>query len=282
MENTKNIQPADNGPRSVPFEPRKWNVIKNEKTANNAERSVVTNPAGGMSEVLMVGDWTWDWSFTTSPLFTLKKNTDYVFTFWLNGGENEQNTENCQFRIHNNSLWDDYNPFTYKLNRQYIKHTKHVAGWYRYDIPFNTGDGDGDGDIIIKQFQFISQYAHSAFMPHLPAFDALPDEPLPDPRIPQRHNIKFAGGYPRDSHWSHLVYGETAQPKPAPNNYHFLHDLANTDADMNEVLEHLNPDAIVDLIRTFGLGELQNMGVDITALLEHVDEDAMEALITGK
>ncbi|MCL2356241.1 MAG: hypothetical protein FWC70_03630 [Defluviitaleaceae bacterium] len=180
------------------FEPRKW-----QSENNLAERTVITDPAGGLTEVFCLGNWHKQRAEINSQAMPLKKNTDYTFAFWLNGGENDRRAETCQLRVCFNG--DDKNPLIFRLNRGYIKPAKYSGGWYRYEIPFNTGDADGES--VETTLQFTATDAHCAVMPDKPVFDALPDDDRPDPRIPQRHNIVFTDGWPHDASWSHLVFG---------------------------------------------------------------------------
>lgn len=279
-------EPATNGSRTIPFEPRKWRVdlLGNNKSSHCAERIIVTDMIGGMTEVLSLGSWSHEWAYVRSPHFMLKKNTDYVFTFWHNGGENQNNSELCQFRAY--PVQDELNPLVFKLNRNYIKETKYNSGWYRYDIPFNTGGGDGNNEIevIAMEFQFISMYAHSAFMPNRSEFDALPDDERPDPRIPQRHNIFFADGYPRDSHWSHLVYGESTTGQHLHMQQRIggrssLTELANSGVCIETILSDMDAGDKFELLRNANLEELANAGVDIEEILSDMDSaDKLELL----
>jgi len=122
------------------FEPRAWHVEPAKNNwRNKVERTFITDMSGSLTEAFCIGDWQKNWSSVESPKFTLDENETYVFTFWLNGGENVRLEELCQFRIY---LGDDTdNPFIFRLNRNYIKPTKHHKGWYRYEIPFNTSAG---------------------------------------------------------------------------------------------------------------------------------------------
>ncbi|MCL1884920.1 MAG: hypothetical protein FWF81_14335 [Defluviitaleaceae bacterium] len=223
------------------FEPRKWQADKNH---SNAERTMITDMCGGLTEVFCLGDWHKNWSQINSPNMLLKKNTDYVFTFWLNGGENDRFKETCKLKIYFQS--DSENPIIFKLNRSYIKPIKYNSGWYRYEIPFNSGDSNGESVAILMQFAAMD--AHCAIMPDKPEFDSLPDEDLPDSRIPQRHNIVFSEGYPRDAHWSHLVFGEDSNYR---NPFHQSSSLASLIAegfDLNMALEDLPPQEKADVL----------------------------------
>ncbi|MCL1844348.1 MAG: hypothetical protein FWF77_00385 [Defluviitaleaceae bacterium] len=263
MENTNKNMATWKCANRLEFEPRKWQAEASLEN-NRADRAVITDMSGGMTEVWCIGDWDYNWSEINSPTLSLKKNTPYVFTFWLNGGENDNNSEVCQFRIYFKG--DDENPMIFRLNRNYIKAAKHNGGWYRYEIPFNTGDATvgSEGENVETTLQFAAMAAPCAFMPDKPAFDALSDEERPDPRIPQRHNIVFAEGWPRrNCSWSHLIFGEEEPAKNAHENgfnntfnSEKLAMLQEMGFNLNEALQdvHLPPDVKADLIREiFGM-----------------------------
>ena len=187
------------------FDARKWQADTTvpDRNKNRAERAFVNDMCGGLTEVYCVGNWNKDWSQIESPRYNLEKGQDYIFSFWLNGGENDRFQEFCTLRIVFDDNWD--NAMAFKLNRNYIKPAKHNSGWYLYEIPFNTGNSG------FTQFKLSVMDAYCAIMPDKPEFAQLPDEEKPDPRIPQRHNIVFAEGFPRNSGWSYLVFGEGSQ-----------------------------------------------------------------------
>jgi len=230
------------------FEPRKWKLDAGSKNSK-VERIFVTDMAGGLTEVISVGDWHWHWSSAVSPRMSLRANCDYIFTFWLNGGENQENTEFCQLRIHLGK--DEKNPFVFNLNRNFINAVKYNSGWYRYEIPFNTGDSSGDTSIV--HFEFNAWSAYAAFMPDKPEFANLPDEERPDVRIPQRHNIRFDGGYPRDRWYSHYAFGNTATYKEP-----------QATTSLSGTLSGLTEDTIDKLQR------LYDMGLDVDSVLERI------------
>lgn len=198
------------------FIPRKWSFNPECKN-NKGERTIITDMNGKLSEAFCIGDWSWNWTEIQSQPLPLEKNTDYVFTFWLNGGENDRNAETCRLEI----IFDNdvKNPYTYKLNRDYVKPVKHYKGWVLFEIPFTTELND------YTMLKFCVMDAPCAILPALSkdAYANLPDEEI-DPRIPQRHNIVFKNGFPRDSHWSHLIYGnknEKANTENKKPNFHF-------------------------------------------------------------
>lgn len=180
------------------FNAREWKPSKDcEKTV--ATRSFISSPFGGLTEAYTVGDWSWNWSQIETKDMTLEKNTDYEFVFWLNGGENDQNQEICRFEIVFDN--DHENRYIYNLNRNFIKYIRHYKGWYLYSIPFNTGDA------CYTKFRFVAQRAYSTLMKAQPveSYNNLPED-IPPKGIPQRHNIIFSEGWPRNSWWSKMIF----------------------------------------------------------------------------
>lgn len=187
-------------PKKLFFLPRKWK-FNPECQKNKGERTIITDMFGKLSEAFCIGNWGWDWTEIQSEMLVLEKNTDYVFTFWLNGGENDRYQETCQLEIIFDN--DKDNSFTYKLNRDIIKPVKRYKGWVLFEIPFKTETND------YTRLKFAVMNAHTAILPALgkEAYANLPDDVI-DPRVPQRHNIVFRDGFPRDSKWSYLIFGE--------------------------------------------------------------------------
>jgi len=199
------------------FDPRKWKPNPLITSNNKAERTFITGIGGKLTEVYCLGDWNWHWSEIENPRTAMKSNTDCVFTFWLNGGENDRNDEVCQLKIIFNG--DEDNAMTFKLNRHYIKPEKHIGGWYRYEIPFKIPEaGEPGEENVIVQLKFAAMSAPCAIMPDNEEFAELSGEEFPDPKIPQRSNIVFNDGYPRDAWWSHLIFGESTTYSENKNN----------------------------------------------------------------
>lgn len=187
-------------PNCIFFNAREWKPSKEcDKTVST--RSFISDPFGGLTEAYTVGDWSWNWSQIETKDMVLEKNTDYEFIFWLNGGENDQNQEICRFEIMFDN--DHENRYIYNLNRNYIRYIRHYKGWYLYSIPFNTGDA------CYTKFRFIAQRAYSTIMRAEPAerYSDLPED-IPPKGIPQRHNIIFSEGWPRNSWWSKMIFND--------------------------------------------------------------------------
>ena len=181
-------------PRQLYFNAREWRLSKDcDKTVST--RSFITDPFGKLTEAYTIGDWNYNWSQIETKDLILEKDTDYEFVFWLNGGENDRNNEVCRFEIMFDNDYDGR--YVYNLNRHYIKYLKHYKGWYLYSIPFNTGDA------CYTKLRFISQSAYTTIIKanSVESYNDLPED-IPPKGLPQRHNIWFSEGFPRNSWWS--------------------------------------------------------------------------------
>ena len=172
------------------FNTREWSFNPDCAKSNKGERCYLECD-GELAEAFCIGSWGWDWTSIISKPYALKKDTEYRFTFWLNGGENDRNDEVCRFQVVLDEDWD--NCKIYKLNRSYIKPKKHVAGWYLYEIPFRTGSND------ITRLSFTAMRAHMAVRPAKPLreYQLLKSDPVPEGKL-QRHNIVFEDGWPKE------------------------------------------------------------------------------------
>lgn len=174
------------------FNAREWRFNKDCKD-NTGTRSFMTGPDGALTEAFTIGNWTWNWTEICSKQLTLAKNTPHMFTFWLNGGENDRNNEVCRFEVIFNNDYE--NRYTYNLNRSFIQPVKRLNGWELYEIPFITGDNE------YTELRFVAQYAFMTVMAAKDKFEyaEFPDtvDEFADER-PQRHNIVFQDGWPAD------------------------------------------------------------------------------------
>jgi len=178
------------------FDAREWSFNKDCKN-NVGSRSFMQGPDGTIAEAFMLGNWGWDWTEIISRTLILPKNTLNTFTFWLNGGENDNNNEICRFEVIFNNDYE--NRYSYNLNRNFIKPLKKVNGWELYEIPFRTADNE------YTQLKFVAQRAYMTVMNAKDAseYADLPDtaDPYEEYR-PQRHNIVFADGWPTNTWYS--------------------------------------------------------------------------------
>lgn len=180
------------------FNAREWKPSKEcDKTVFT--RSFISDPFGNLTEAYTIGDWNYNWSQIETKDLILEKDTDYEFVFWLNGGENDRNNEVCRFEIMFDNDYDGR--YVYNLNRHYIKYLKHYKGWYLYSIPFNTGDA------CYTKLRFISQASYTTIIKADPveSYNDLPED-LPPKGLPQRHNIWFSEGFPRNASWSSKAF----------------------------------------------------------------------------
>ena len=228
------------------FNPRNWSFdqMQNNNQGNfgygrnngfsqsfPAERSFINDFDGSLVESLMFGDWNTSYARAVSKELSLLPDTDYCFVFWLNGGENDKNTEICRLQIAFGGNWEDC--YTYKLNRNYIKPVLHKDGWELYSIPFRTpvaytpaGFGavstgsavpqSGNSDnapTVVTHLAFVVGVAPMAIKPAKePEFYAdwedAPDEFASE--RPQRHNLVFADGWPSISQYGGDKYSTEA------------------------------------------------------------------------
>ena len=190
----------------------------------------------------MFGDWNTSYARAVSKELSLLPDTDYCFVFWLNGGENDKNSEVCRLQISFGGNWDDC--YTYKLNRNYIKPVLHKDGWELYSIPFRTpvaytstgfgtvssglgtakagsvagsvatqSDNTDTAPTVATYLAFIVGVAPMAVKPakeleFYTDWEDAPDEFASE--RPQRHNLVFADGWPSISQYGGDKYSTEA------------------------------------------------------------------------
>lgn len=178
------------------FNAREWSFNKACED-NVGSRSFMNGPDGELAEAFTIGNWDWDWTEIRTKQLVLTKNTPYLFTFWLNGGENDRRDEVCRFEVIFNSDYESR--YTYNLNRSFIRPVKRLNGWELYEIPFITGDNE------YTELRFVAQRAYMTVMAakDKAAYDELSDtvDEFEDIR-PQRHNIVFSDGWPCNTWYS--------------------------------------------------------------------------------
>ncbi len=191
------------------FNAREWHLNKDCKD-NVGSRSFMTGPDGAFTEAFTIGNWSWNWTEICSKQLTLAKNTPHMFTFWLNGGENDRNNEVCRFEVVFNNDYE--NRYTYNLNRNFIQPVKRLNGWELYEIPFTTGDNE------YTELRFVAQYAYMTVTAakDKSEYADIPDtvDEFADDR-PQRHNIVFQDGWPTDKWYgTRKLRAQYGQSKP--------------------------------------------------------------------
>ncbi|MBQ8170774.1 MAG: hypothetical protein IJZ95_02165 [Oscillospiraceae bacterium] len=216
--NTNNIPAQAEPVNKLYFDAREW-ILNKECKNNVGNRSFMQGPDGVINEAFMIGDWSWNWTEIISRVMILPKNTLNTFTFWLNGGENDNNNEICRFEIIFNNDYE--NRYTYNLNRNFIKPLKKCNGWELYEIPFRTGDNE------YTQFKFVAQRAYMTVLnaKDVSEYAELPDTADPYEQYrPQRHNIVFNDGWPNNTWYStakleaaHGSGNSTPEVNSAPN-----------------------------------------------------------------
>ncbi len=198
------------------FNPREWKFDKS-CNSNVGERSFIQSFNGQLTEVFQLGSWNWkgDWSQIISPQWDLPAGTPHTFVFWLNGGENDQSNEICNFEVLLlNEAYEDR--YIFKLNRGYIKPVLKYRGWELYAISFVTPEVESVDSVIPVQFRFVAYRAPMTVM-HAEALETyLEWKEEADPyesKRPQRHNIVFEDGWPKDKWYSTKSLSEDGQKR---------------------------------------------------------------------
>ena len=266
------------------FNPKEWMKHPDVVRTTNLERFFINSPfSSDMTEVVSIGTWNNDWCEITNGMLRLERNTEYHFVFWLNGGENDNNSETCQMQVMftNNSLqvslteWDE--KLSYKLNRSHVKPIKKYKGWQLYDIPFITGDKE------YTQIRFVSQRAPMALMHASDTGQYSGLEDIVDEfsaKRPQRHNIAFEDGWPTNAWYSteNLRNGGNTASGFADNmasnfgdnstgfNFGSFPNMFNADELRQRILAELDMDEIMEQIMAeIDLGEI---GDEITSQIK--------------
>lgn len=190
------------------------------KTKDFTIDSKVTTSVGGIVtvkgfdgnevEAWQISDWNWNWS-TIKTEMELEPDSEYLYCFWLNGGENDRCDEVCNMEIWFGEDWE--NRTTVKLNRDFFMPTLVKNGWYLFCVPFKTA---GEGKTTIR-FNGMG-----AFMTIAPAENPVVYENIEgdvdDNGMPQRSNVVFENGYPDDQNESAITikaFGKTVKTTPS-------------------------------------------------------------------
>ncbi|MBP0985058.1 MAG: hypothetical protein J6A19_15170 [Oscillospiraceae bacterium] len=271
------------------FNAREWSFNK-DCQKNVGSRSFMQGPDGIISEAFTIGDWGYNWTEIVTKSLILPKHTLHTFTFWLNGGENDNNNEVCRLEIIFNNDYE--NRYTYNLNRNFIKPLKKCRGWELYEIPFITADNE------YTQLRFVAQRAYMTVLNAKPASEYADLPEILDEfegERPQRHNIVFDDGFPMNTWYStkalrerkikrqlsgqdwenKILSNPTPPPVPAPPTF---------SSSGNSVLPELEAlQGSVTSIFTDMLNELQNGGMhqEIINQVQQIVEEAINGVDSG-
>ncbi len=253
------------------FNAREWKPSKEyDKTV--ATRSFITDPFGKLTEAYMIGDWDWHWSQIETAELVLEKNTDYEFVFWLNGGENDRNQETCRLEIVFDA--DNENRSIYNLNRNFIRYERHYKGWYLYRIPFNTGDA------CYTKLRFVAMAACATVMhaDEPESYVDLPEDPAPT-GLPQRHNIFFGEGFPRNARWSKDAFPDMKEEQQNKADQNTFNEEQQNKADQNTFNFDFFGGADADSIRRTVMERIQEEledEFDVDDIADEVAEEVMD------
>lgn len=176
------------------------------------ERKNLTGFDGEEADCWQIANWNWDWS-TLIGEFTLDKNEDYIFCFWLNGGENDRYDEVCDIEIW---LDEDYeNRTTYKLNRNNFMPALVKNGWYLFCVPFKTAENEK----TTIRFNAMGAYTTITASKNPIEYENVESDEV-DAKAVQRANVVFENGFPpQEKKWEFKVLGKkiTTTPKKVKN-----------------------------------------------------------------
>lgn len=271
------------------FNAREWSFNKDCED-NVGSRSFMQGPDGIISESFTIGDWGYNWTEIVTKSLILPKHTLHTFTFWLNGGENDNNNEVCRLEIIFNNDYE--NRYTYNLNRNFIKPLKKCRGWELYEIPFITADNE------YTQLRFVAQRAYMTVL-NAKAVSEYADLPEIldefEGERPQRHNIVFDDGFPTNTWYSTKALREKQirrqlsgqdwenkiLPKPTPTPVPVPPPVPSAGNSVLPALEALQ--GSVTSILTDMLNELQNGGIhqEIINQVQQVVEEAINGVDSG-
>lgn len=283
MENITNQEPVNTAtttiesapeihPLSICFSARDFFFNPDCKQSNKGERSYITGFEGNLTEVYTIGDWSYSWSEIRTKSLTLPKETECRFSFWLNGGENDNNTEICQLNVIFDGDYEDR--LIYKLNRSFIKPLKRLNGWELYEIPFFTGQAN---NTVIC---FVAQRAPMTVMPAKDKSEYLNMEDCPDEfadERPQRHNIVFEDGWPKNTWYStkKLVAVKNGTDDGCTDKK--TYETADEFRESFRVLSDIDTDEIADEVRESILS-----GISLEKISENIYKSVMDSLGANK
>lgn len=141
------------------FNAREWSVCadaQSKKSDYVCERVFVTDFEGNLSESFSISAAQTAAEIGTKQL-VLKKNTSYMFYFWIRLDKNIKLDTSCQLNIIYNN--DFENKRVYILSNKNIKPLKATQGWKLYGIPFTTEDNE------YTQLRFVVRSAQCSIIP---------------------------------------------------------------------------------------------------------------------
>lgn len=175
--------------KNIFFKPEEWQF---DSGVNSCVGGIKTVKGfdGKDTEAWQLADWNWSWT-SLRTVIDLAPDTEYIFTFWLNGGENARCDEVCNLEIWFGDDWDGR--LMFKLNRDFFMPTLVKNGWYLFSVPFTT---PSEGTTTMR-FN-----AMGAVVTIAPAKSAMEYEDIEGDEdsngMPQRPNIVFENGYPEE------------------------------------------------------------------------------------
>lgn len=182
-------------------------TIDEKVPSSVGEIKTVTGFDGNDVLAWQFSDWNWNWS-TIRGEFLLEQNSDYLFCFWLNGGENDRYDEVLNIEIWFGDKWEDR--ITYKLNRQNFMPTLVKNGWYLFCVPFKVEDNPQ----TTIRFNAMGAYVTIAPSSNPIEYDNIISDEA-DQKAKQRPNIVFEKGYPEEKKWEFSVLGKKISTTPA-------------------------------------------------------------------
>ena len=181
--------------KNIYFNPKEWSFDRGVKSCVGLQKTVVGFD-GEETPTWQIADWMWSWT-TLGTTMELEPESEYIFTFWLNGGENDRSDEVCNLDVWFGGDWD--NRITFKLNRDYLMPTLVKNGWYLFSVPFKTAQS-GTVSLAFNVMGAVTTIA--------PAKSAMEYSHIEgdenDPERIMRPNIVFPSGYPEEEQRKYL------------------------------------------------------------------------------
>ncbi len=169
FDNFDNKENAEKTVNKLYFNAREWSFNPDCAT-NKGERTFVTDFEDNLIESYTVGDNSANTTEIMTKQLVLKKNTEYVFTFWIKQTSFKKFDTTCQLQILYNNDYE--NKRVYILNKNHIKHVKHYKGWKLFEIPFITEENE------YTQMRFVVKSNVCTIIPakDLEAYEHIPNQ----------------------------------------------------------------------------------------------------------